>query len=110
MNHPIIAPMLADGALQFAFEKATTEGKITISALYVLSLFSWTIIITKARQLVIARRAARKFFDAYNSERDPLQLKRSGARFFGAPAFALYNRAADEVNYHLENNLVTVDG
>ena len=47
--------MLADGALQFAFEKATTEGKITIMVLFVLSLFSWTIIITKFRQLQRAR-------------------------------------------------------
>ncbi len=110
MNHILMAPLLGDGALQFAFEKATTEGKITITALFVLSLFSWTIIISKSRQLAIARRAAKKFFDAYNNERDPLQLKRSGAKFLGAPAFALYNRAADEVAYHLEHNPASVDG
>lgn len=34
---PLLQPMLASGALQFAFEKATTEGKITISALGLLS-------------------------------------------------------------------------
>ncbi|MDB6019941.1 MAG: MotA/TolQ/ExbB proton channel, partial [Pedosphaera sp.] len=38
--------MLASGALQFAFQKATTEGKITIGVLVLLSLFSWTVIIT----------------------------------------------------------------
>ena len=32
--------LLAAGALQFAFEKATLEGKITIGCLLVLSLFS----------------------------------------------------------------------
>jgi hypothetical protein len=40
-------PIFAAGALQFAFEKATIEGRITIGALLILSLFSWMIIITK---------------------------------------------------------------
>jgi len=110
MIHLTINPLLASGALQFAFDKATVEGKITISALFVLSLFSWTIIITKARQLIIARKAAKRFFAAYAAERDPLEIKRSGARFFGAPAYALYTRAAEELSYHLQHNAVAVGG
>ena len=39
-------PMLAN-ALTFAFEKATIEGKITISALVIVSMVSWSVIITK---------------------------------------------------------------
>ena len=35
---PFIQPMLASGALQFAFEKSTIEGKITICCLLVVSL------------------------------------------------------------------------
>ena len=79
-------PILASGALQFAFEKATTEGKVTISALFVLSLFSWTIIITKFRQLHIARKWAKRFFAAYSSTRDPLDIRRKGEAYEGAPA------------------------
>jgi len=45
----LMAPMLASGALRFAFEQATTEGKMTILVLFFLSMFSWTIIITKFR-------------------------------------------------------------
>ena len=99
-----INPMLASGALQFAFEKATIEGKITIGALLILSLFSWTIIITKSRQLYIARKWARRFFAAYNATRDPLDIKRKAEDFEGAPAFHLYIRGADELEYHLKNN------
>lgn len=110
MLHPIIHPVLASGALQFAFEKATTEGKITIGVLFVLSMFSWTIIITKSRQLAIARKAAKKFLAAYAAERDPLELKREGARFPGAPAFTLYSRGAEELSYHLEHHSQTVGG
>jgi biopolymer transport protein TolQ len=104
-----IHPLFADGALQFAFQKATTEGKITVGALFLLSLFSWSIIITKFRQLYIARRAARKFFAAYASTRDPLDIQRKGGQEYeGAPAYQLYIRGADELAYQLKNNPVQV--
>lgn len=102
--------MFADGALQFAFEKATTEGKITISVLFALSLFSWTIIITKFRQLQRARNGAKKFFAAYASTRDPLDIKRKGDVFRGAPAYQLYIRGAEELEYHLTKNPVFING
>jgi biopolymer transport protein ExbB/TolQ len=102
--------MLASGALQFAFEKATTEGKITILVLFVLSLFSWTIIITKVRQLHIARKWAKRFFAAYGSTRDPLDIKHRGDVFRGAPAYQLYIRGAEELDYHLSKNPVIIHG
>ncbi len=107
---PFIHPILASGALQFAFEKATFEGKTTICVLFILSMFSWTIIITKLRQLLIARAAAKKFFAAYSATRDPLDIKKRGEEFDGAPAYELYIRAADELAYHLKNNPVEVKG
>jgi biopolymer transport protein ExbB/TolQ len=107
MIHPI-EPLLASGALQFAFEKATTEGKITIGVLLILSLFSWTIIITKFRQLYIARKWARKFLAAYATTRDPLDIKNKGAEFEGAPAYHVYLRGAEELDYHLTQHPVAV--
>jgi len=106
----IIQPMLAANAAVYAIENATTEGKATVIVLLILSLFSWTIILTKFRQLLIARKAAKKFFDAYASTRDPLDIKKRGEEFDGAPAYALYERGADELAYQLEKNPVTVKG
>jgi biopolymer transport protein ExbB/TolQ len=105
-----IQPMLAANAAVYAIENATTEGKATVIVLLVLSLFSWTIILTKFRQLRIARKAAKKFFDAYASTRDPLDIKKRGELFDGAPAYALYERGAEELAYQLEKNPVTVKG
>jgi biopolymer transport protein ExbB/TolQ len=110
MIYPAITPILADGALQFAFQKATIEGKITILTLFVLSMFSWTIIITKFRQLYRARKWARRFFEAYNTTRDPLDIRRRAESFPGAPAYQLYVRGADELEYHLNQNPVTING
>jgi biopolymer transport protein TolQ len=108
MTNIAFSPFFASGALRFAFEKATTEGKLTICALIVLSIFSWTVIITKGRQLYRARRAARKFFKAYRETRDPLELARRGEEFDGAPAYELYYTGAQETEYHLRNNPVQV--
>src|SRR5476651_2564170 len=105
----MIHPLLANAAV-YAIENATTEGQITVVVLLILSLFSWTIIITKFRQLLIARRATKKFLAAYASTRDPLDIRKRGAEFDGAPAYALYERGADEVLYHLKNNPVEIKG
>jgi biopolymer transport protein ExbB/TolQ len=103
-----IQPLFAANAAVYAIQNATVEGKITVLVLLVLSLFSWTIIITKFRQLLIARKATKKFFAAYTSTRDPLDIQRKGEEFDGAPAYQLYIRGADELAYQLKNNPVPV--
>jgi len=104
----MIEPMMAANAAVFAIKNATTEGKITVIVLLLLSLFSWTIILGKFRQLVIARNATKKFMDAYASTRDPLDIQRSNQVYEGAPAYQLYIRGADELAYHLKNRPVEV--
>jgi biopolymer transport protein TolQ len=103
-------PMLASGALQFAFDKATIEGKITICALAIVSLFSWSVIITKILQLTRAGRATRKFFAAYHETRDPLDLHRKQAEFDGAPAYELYCAGVKELQFQLSEHPVVVNG
>lgn len=105
----IMQPLFANAAV-FAIKNATTEGQITVIVLLLLSLFSWTIILTKFRQLLIARGAAKKFYDAYAATRDPLDIQRRKEEFEGAPAYQLYIRGADELVYHLKNNPVLVSG
>lgn len=106
----MIQPMLATSAAVYAIENATTEGKITVLGLLILSLFSWTIILTKFRQLRIARKATKEFLVAYASTRDPLDIKRKGEIFRGAPAYALYVRGVEEVDYQLQHNPIIVKG
>lgn len=107
MSTPV-SGLLASGALQFAFEKATLEGKITIGTLILVSLFSWTVILTKIRQLWIAKREGKRFFEAYRSARNPLELFRRQESFEGAPAFHLYQAGAEELEFHLKNHSVRI--
>jgi len=89
--------LIASGALQFAFDKATPEGKMTVGALVILSFFSWSVIVTKSRQLYLAAKLTRKFMAAYAATGNPLEFPRSGAQFDRVPAFQVYCRAANEV-------------
>ena len=104
----LYTPMFASGALRFAFEKATTEGKITIGALVIVSIFSWTVIITKSRQLFRANKMSKKFFKAYRETRDPLEIARRGEEFDGAPAYEVFYVGAEETEYQLKNNPIRV--
>jgi len=45
---------------------------VTIGALVVLSIFSWTVIVTKARQLYLAAKLTRKFMTAYDATGNPI--------------------------------------
>ena len=106
----MIHPMLAANAAVYAIQNATLEGKITVGVLFLLSLFSWTIILTKFRQLHIARKASKRFYEVYSATRDPLDIKKRGEEFEGAPAWELYDRGAEEVLYQLKNHPVQVVG
>lgn len=108
MEHLPITPFLAN-AFQFAMDKATFEGKLTIGALAVVSMFSWTVILSKARQLYKATKMSRRFYGAYRSVRDPMELFNKNLEFNGAPAYEIYHTGAEELAYHLKNNPVEVN-
>ena len=94
-------PMLAS-ALQFAFDRATPEGKITVGVLVIVSLFSWTVIVSKVLQFARASRMSKQFYAAFRDTTDPLELRRQEKNFDGAPAFALYMAAVDELDRCLQ--------
>src|SRR5215470_1169144 len=110
----MISPLFAAGppshALSFAWKHLTKEGFCTILALLVVSIFSWTVIISKARQLIRARKMGKKFFAAYRQTKDPLDMARRGEQFDGAPAYELYVTGVEELDYHMKNNPVQIRG
>src|SRR5262245_15664155 len=107
MDAITFTPVFAN-ALQFALDKATTEGKITIGMLAVVSLFSWTVMINKALQLYKATKWTKRFFGAYRATRDPMEIFNKNDQFTGAPAYEVYFTGAEELAYHLKNNPVEV--
>src|SRR5678815_3009144 len=76
--------------------------------LVLVSLFSWTVMLTKARQLYKASTMSKKFYVSYRSTRDPLDLYNKEQQFEGAPAYEVYYTGAEELVYHLKNNPIEV--
>lgn len=105
----MFAAQVSSQAISFAWKHLTKEGFCTILALLIVSIFSWTVIISKARQLYRARKMTKKFFAAYRGTRDPLNIFRAKQEFDGAPAYGLYFTGAEELDYHLTNNPVRID-
>src|SRR5436190_12999575 len=101
MHETYLSPFIAvqaPHAITFAYKHLTPEGFFTICALLVVSVFSWTVIISKARQLIRAKKATR----------DPLQIFRKKEEYDGSPAYELYITGAEEIDYHLKNNPVEI--
>lgn len=109
MNYVHISPIIAS-ALQFAFDKATAEGKVTICVLLFVSMLSWTVIFSKIYQLSRATRLTREFFKAYGATGEPMELARSGKTFVGAPAYAVYKVGVDVTQLRLNKNATLVNG
>lgn len=105
---PMFAAETGGNAITFAWHHLTKEGLSTVIALLIVSVFSWTVIITKARQLIRAKKMGRKFFAEYRLTRNPMDMFRNKKEFDGAPAYELYITGAEEVAYHLKNNPIEV--
>ncbi|HKP02806.1 MAG TPA: MotA/TolQ/ExbB proton channel family protein [Chthoniobacterales bacterium] len=95
---PII---LATGGLTFAFEHSTIAGKIVLSLLAVVSVFSWSIMITKLRVIQFARKQTARFRSSFRKDRQPLRLFENRANFPGAPLFNVYQAGCEEMTFQL---------
>jgi biopolymer transport protein ExbB/TolQ len=95
---PII---LATGGLTFAFEHSTIAGKIVLGLLAVVSIFSWSIMITKLRVIQFARKQTARFRGAFRKDRQPLRLFESRANFPGAPLYNVYRAGCEEMTFQL---------
>jgi biopolymer transport protein TolQ len=95
---PII---LATGGLTFAFEHSTIAGRIVLALLAVVSIFSWSIMITKLRVVQFARKQTARFRGAFRKDRQPLRLFENHANFPGAPLFKVYQAGCEEMTFQL---------
>ncbi|MEK0446976.1 MAG: Biopolymer transport protein ExbB [Verrucomicrobiota bacterium] len=91
----------SDGGLVFAFQQSTLPGKIVLSALFVGSVFSWSVMLTKFLTLRVAQRQRERFLELFRQDRQPLRLFADDLHFEGAPVFAVYEAGCTELAYQL---------
>lgn len=93
--------LATSGGLLYAFEQSTLPGRLVLLALFLASVFSWTVMVTKFRVVRRARQQRERFLDLFRADRQPLNLFRERARFEGAPVFAVYKAGCRELCFQL---------
>ncbi len=99
LSFPIV--LAAGGGLVFAFEESTVAGKMVLMALFIASVFSWSVMYTKIRVIQTAKRQARDFLERFRTDRQPLRLYESMLAFPGTPMFTVYRAGCRELTFHL---------
>ena len=99
----LFAPLADAGVspLLFAFRESTLPGKLILLLLFVGSIFSWSVMVTKIRVIQYARRRTEEFMDQFRSDRQPLRLYEGGLPYDGAPAYEVYLAGCQEMTFHL---------
>jgi biopolymer transport protein TolQ len=90
-----------DGGLVYAFENSTLPGKTILLLLFVASIFSWSVMVTKWRVIRHAQRRRDQFLETFRSDRQPLRIYADRQRFEGAPVFAVYKAGCKELTFQL---------
>ena len=101
MSPLLLSNFLASGGLLFAFEHATVAGKIVLLTLAIVSIFSWSVMITKMRVIRFARKQTVRFLEAFRQDRQPMRLFERNARFPGAPLFNVYRAGCEEMAFQM---------
>ncbi len=95
-------PMLPiASALSFSFGETTAAGRLVLIVLIVLSIFSWTVMLTKFAALRRARQANREFLEAFRNSVHALQLFEEKQTFDDAPGYDVYLAGCRELSCHL---------
>src|SRR5688572_10832911 len=98
---PILFLASADGGLIYAFEQSTLPGKTVLLCLFVASIFSWSVMVTKFRLIRYAQRRKHQFLELFRADRQPLRIFTDRIRFEGAPVFTVYKAGCKELCFQL---------
>jgi biopolymer transport protein ExbB/TolQ len=98
---PTILIASSGGGLFFAYENSTLPGKVVLLLLFVASVFSWTVMVTKFRVVRFATKQRERFLARFRADRNPLRLFADRERFDGAPVFSVYRSGCRELAFQL---------
>lgn len=93
--------LASGGGLLFTLEKSTMPARIILLALFLASVFSWAVMVTKFTLLRRAKERRREFLDLFHADRQPLRIYTDRLRFEGAPVFSVYKAGCKELTFQL---------
>jgi len=90
------------GGLAYSLRHSTLEGQIIMVALLIFSLVSWTVIISKFRQLRRTRKRNEQFLSLYSSGNSTLDVSTQEKSLDGSPLFEIYREACEELKKQMK--------
>ena len=101
MISPPTLLLAESGGLVYSFLESTIEGKIVLLVLFLGSIFSWSVMVTKIRYLHFAKRQSERFSALFRRDRAPLRIFEQGIRFEGSPLYEIYKAGCVELCFQL---------
>lgn len=87
----------------FAFRQSNDAGKVIVIILFVGSIITWSVMLTKFKDLCQARKASQQFISAYRSERHPVSLFLKRQKFAENPLCYVYDKSCVALGATLES-------
>lgn len=87
----------------FIFSESTLPGKVIVILLFGGSIWAWSLMVTKFRELIAARRESYRFLSAYRGESHPVALFQEGQHHINlSPLHMVYDHACSALGASLE--------
>lgn len=87
---PIVSSTLVVGSLISAFSASSLNGKVIVIVLFVGSILSWSLMLTKWRQMRQAQLSNMQFLAAYRREKNPAAVFLKRLRYPASPLYLVY--------------------
>ncbi|MBI4027472.1 MAG: MotA/TolQ/ExbB proton channel family protein [Verrucomicrobia bacterium] len=82
--------ILATGGLFYIITMSTAAGKAVMLVLFLLSIISWSVMLTKFKQVHVAQKSGNDFLRALRAEEHFVEIFRKGRAWRDCPLYELY--------------------
>jgi biopolymer transport protein TolQ len=96
-------PDLPLAGIAFALRQSNTAGKIIVAVLFVGSIFAWSVMVAKIKEIRLCRQASRLFLNAYRKEGHPASLFLKRQKYETSPLYTIYERACTALGAAIES-------
>jgi len=100
MNVPV--SFFAETNLGFALKRATAEADVILVVLALFSIFAWSIMFYKAKQMKRAKQLNQYFDAEFRSQKNVLGIFERNLPVSGCPFFAVYQEGCQELDARLK--------
>lgn len=97
----ILLPFPLATGLMYALTEATWEGKLILLTLFMGSIFSWSVMVSKMRNLRLARLQNERFSALFRRSREPLRIYEQDVAFEGSPLYEIYRAGCEELAFQM---------